>query len=178
MKLIIKRVRTSIGKFFYNRKVSKLRRNVKAISLKHVETAGIIFEANNPENLKQIKELRKQLPPEASVIVVGYIEGDRKNFSYIGDKVYNYISDDDFDFYMRPKPEITDFIKRKLDVLFVLANKYYFAVEYITGLSKSSFKVGQSGIYEKNLDFFIETKIKDLDYLISQITTYMNELNI
>ncbi|MCL2073215.1 MAG: hypothetical protein FWH18_04800 [Marinilabiliaceae bacterium] len=146
--------------------------------MKQVETAGIIFEANDTENLKQIKELRKYLPDEAQVIVVGYIEGDRKNFSYIGDKVYNYISEVDFDFFMRPKPEIKDFIKRKLDILFVLSNKYFFAIDYISGLSKAAFKIGKSGIYEKNLDFFIETKIKDLDYIILQITNYLSKLNM
>ena len=176
MKSIIKNVRIIIGKYFYKRKVSKLRRNIKGINLQQIQTAGIVFEASNAENLKHIKELRKHLPDEASVIVVGYIDGDRKNYSYIGDKVYNYISEDDFDFFMRPKPEIKDFIKRKFDVLFVLANKYSFPIEYISGLSKSYFKVGHSGFYENNLDFYIDTKIKDLDYIILQITNYMKEI--
>jgi hypothetical protein len=139
-----------------------------------VKTACIIIEANNDSKLKYAKELRKHLPEKATITVVGYIEGKRKDFSYISDKIYNYISDEDFDFFMQPKSEsLKHLITNQFDILFVLSNDYYFAIDLISGLSEAKFKVGQSGVYEKNLDLYIETNTQDLYYLISQIAHYM-----
>ncbi|MDR2926854.1 MAG: hypothetical protein LBV41_01415 [Cytophagaceae bacterium] len=172
-----KKIRTSIGNYLYKRELARLRRTVKAIDLAQVKTAGIIFEADNEANLKHVRELRKQLPPDAQVTAVGYINKKRENFSYISDKVYNYISEEDFGFFMRPKTEsIKEFLKTKIDILFVLSHNYLFAIDQLTGLSNASFKVGQTGAYEKNLDFFIDTGKNDLNYLISQIVFYLDAI--
>ena len=179
MKNIFNNLKNSVGKYFYNRKISKLRRQIKALNLQNVKTAGVILEADYKENLKLLKELRKHLPEDATIIATAYIHDNKKNNSYIGDKFFNYVKDEDFDFFMRPKSgSINDFIQKKFDILFVFAYNYYFAIELMTGLSKAGFKVGQSGVYEKNLDFYIDTKTKDLDVLINQIVNYLNSINM
>ena len=173
----IKNIRISLGRFFYKREKAQIRRNVKIINLKSVKSAAIIFEANDENNLKHVKELIKHLPANSDISVLGYIDGKKENFSYIGDKVFDYITEEDFDFFMRPKQGIiTNFIEKQFDVLFVLHNNYLFHVDLLSGLSKAKFKVGQSGVYEKNLDFFIEIKEKNFNYLISQISFYMNDM--
>ena len=157
--------------------MAQIRRNVKIINLKSVKSAAIIFEANDANNLKHVKEFMKHLPANSNISVMGYIDGKKENFPYIGDKVFDYITEQDFDFFMRPKQgAVTNFIEKQFDVLFVLHHKYYFPVDLLVGLSKAKFKVGQSGVYEKNLDFFIETKEKNFNYLISQILFYMDDI--
>ena len=171
----MKKIRLTIGKWLLNRKITKVHRAVSAIGLQQIKSAAIIFEANKEENLKYVKNLIKFLPINTLVNVVGFISGKRRNYSYIGDKVYNYINEEDFDFFMQPKTEsIKDLINKQFDILFVLAYDYHFPIDLISGLSKASFKVGQSGVYEKNLDLFIETNKKDINYLISQITHYLS----
>ena len=174
---LIKNIRISFGRFFYKRKMAQTGRNVKVINLKSVKSAAIIFEANNENNLKHVKELIKHIPAGSSISVVGYIDGKKENFAYIGDNVYSFVTEQDFDFFMRPKPGIVPgFIEKQFDVLFLLHNKYSFPVDLLSGLSKAKFKVGQSGAYEKNLDFFIETKDNNFSYLISQISFYMGDM--
>ena len=174
---IIKNIRTSFGKFFYRKKLANTSRNIKLINMTQVRSAAIIFDANNANNLKHVKELVKHIPVDAGISVMGYIDGKKENFSYIGDNVYSFVAEADFDFFMRPKPGIIPgFIEKQFDVLFVLHNKYLFEVDMLTGLSNARLKVGQSGDYAKNLDFIIETKDNNTSYLISQILHYMNNI--
>ena len=170
----IKNFRISIGKKIYKRKILQLKRNITATGLQQIKSACIIFETSKTNNLKHVKELRKILPEDAEIKIIGYIEGKKKDFSFISDKTYNYISDEDFDFFMQPKNEyINQFINNQFDALFMLSFNYHFALDLISGLSKARFKIGKSGVYEKNLDFFIETDSKDCNYLISQFAHYL-----
>ena len=166
-----------MGKFFYQKGIAHIHRNVRAVNFNSVKSAAIIFEANDVNNLKNVKELIKLFPVNSEVHVLGYIDGKKENFPYIGDKVFDYITEQDFDFFMRPKQGIvTKFIEQQFDILIVMNHKYYFPVELILGLSKAKFKVGQSGVYERDLDFFIETKEKNFNYLITQLSFYLNNL--
>ena len=168
---IIQKIRIYIGNKFYKRNVSKIKRTVKAAGLQQVKTVGIILE---DKNVKYVREIKKHLPVDVIITVIAYIDGKKSDYSYISDKVYNYISIEDFDFFMRPKNEsIKQFIDNKFDILFVLSFDYHFAIDLISGLSLSQFKIGQSGVYEKNLDLYMEINKRDLDYLISQIVHYM-----
>jgi c-di-AMP phosphodiesterase-like protein len=171
---IIQKIRISIGNKLYKKKVALLQRNVKATGLPTVKTACIIIEANNAVNLNYARELRKHIPEKAIITIIGFIDGKIKNYSYISDKTYNYIDNDDFDFFMQPKSEtLKQLIKNKFDILFVLSNNYCFEIDLIAGLSEAQFKVGQSGLYEKNFDLYIDTNSTDIYYLISQIVYYM-----
>lgn len=171
---LIKKFRISIGNSLYKRKVSKLRRSIRAIGLQQAKTAAILFDANNQANLKHVKDLIKHLPGNASISAIGFINGKRKNYSYIGDKIYNFIDEDDFSFFMQPKTEsVKNLINQEYDIIFILSYNYYFSIDIISGLSRALFKVGQSGVYEKNLDLYIETDKKDPEYLISQLVHYL-----
>ena len=65
----IKNIRISLGNFFYKRKIAHIHRTVKAIDLKSAKSVAIIFEANDENNLKHVKD---QLCTEKHFSTIGF----------------------------------------------------------------------------------------------------------
>ena len=148
---LVKGLRIKIGSKLMEHKALQIKRKVKAVNLKKASSVGIVFDANNEINLKHIKELVSSFTSTgAKVEVIGYIQGKKKEFSYIGDKTYSFISDEDFNFLMQPISEsISHFLSWQPEILLILCQNYHFPVHYIAKLSKAGLKVGQSGLYDE-----------------------------
>jgi hypothetical protein len=85
----------------------------------------------------------------------------------------------DLNWWGIPKPEKSgDFLEMEFDLLLVLALEPNFAVDYVTALSHSKFKVGSS---ENDKNYFdLNIKIgenKDAMYLAKQQIFYLAQLN-
>ncbi len=175
---LIKDLRIKIGARLLDSKARQIQRYVKAVSLKNAKTVGIIFEAGSQANLKLIKDLVNGFKLNGTKVeVIGYLPGKKKNYQYIGDKTYSFISDEDFNFFMKPVSEIINgFISWKPEILLILSPNYYFPLHYIAKLSKAGLKVGQSGLYDDCLDFIFKMDEKSLPALTEEIKHYLGEL--
>ena len=91
----------------------------------------------------------------------------------------NTITTDDLNWWGLPKPGKTDdFTNKNFDLLFNIALKQSFILDYITALSNASFKVGGSPNETNHFDLNINIGEKDdAMYLVKQQIFYLAQLN-
>ena len=91
----------------------------------------------------------------------------------------NSLTIDDLSWWGIPKPEkVSDFIEMNFDLLLCLALEPNYAVEYVTALTQSNFKVGSSPDDENYFDLNIKiNENQDAMYLAKQQIFYLAQLN-
>lgn len=180
MSNIIDDFREKIAGYFLKREIKKQPHKASVYNLQTAETAGILFDATQPENLAIVKELVNELKEfDIKSEALGYIDKSKRDDDYIGDNMYSFTCKKDFSFFYKPKSEnITQFIDKPYHLLIVLANEFLFPIDYIGSLSKAQFKAGRANIDNEMFDFMIELKdgnsIKDLK---KHIIHYLSIIN-
>lgn len=173
-----KKIQIKIGTRLMKDKARRMQRKVKAVNLKKASSVGIIFEVNSDSDLRVVKDLVNSIASaDTRIGVVGYLKGKKKDYPYISDKNYLFISDEDFNYLMQPASDsITSFLSWKPDILLVLSQEYYFPIHYLTSLSEAGLKAGQSGLYDNDLDFIFEMNEKSITALAKEMVHYLGDL--
>ncbi|TAJ08123.1 hypothetical protein DMA11_21640 [Marinilabiliaceae bacterium JC017] len=180
MSNIIDNFREKFGTFLLKKNIKKLVRQKRTHNLQTAQTAGIIFDASQPDHVKQAKALIADLKKEnITCRAVGYIDSDKREDEYISDHTFLYIDKTAFSLFYQPKEEgIQQFITEPFHLLINLCQENYFAVKYILSLSQANFKIGQTGIDNDLFDLMIElTPKSDSDQLRKQIIHYLRIIN-
>ena len=91
----------------------------------------------------------------------------------------NVLRPQDLDMLFRPKNNVAiAFIEREFDLLFDLSMHDYFTIDYMTTLSRASFKVGRYRKKENDYDLMIDIhKEPEVKFLVEQIKNYVSILN-
>jgi len=180
MSNIIDNIRESAAAYLLKRELNKNPHKAAIHNLQTAQTAGILFDATQTENLKTVKDLVSELK-EFSIDsqVLGYINTTKREDNYIGDKVYSFACKKDFSFFYKPKSEnIKKFIETPYHLLIVLVNEYQFPIDYIGSLSKAQFKAGRANIDNNMFDFMIELKDgNSINDLKKHILHYLSIIN-
>ncbi|MCU4175455.1 DUF6913 domain-containing protein [Carboxylicivirga sp. N1Y90] len=160
MSNIIDTIREKIANFQLQRQLKKQPHKAEIYNLQTAQNAGILFDAENPDNLKIVKTLVNELKEfNIKSSALGYIHKAKRDDNYIGDQQYSYACKKDFSFFYQPKKEvISDFINEPYHLLIVLVDKHLFPIDYIGSLSKARFKAGKTGVNNEMFDFMIELK--------------------
>ncbi|MBS2100456.1 DUF6913 domain-containing protein [Carboxylicivirga linearis] len=175
--------REKIAGYFLKREIKKQPHKASIHNLQTAESAGILFDATQPENLKIVKELIGELKEfNIQSKALGYINQSKRDDDYIGDNIYSFVCKKDFSLFYKPKSEnITQFMETPFHLLIVLANEFLFPIDYIGSLSKAQFKAGRTNIDNEMFDFMIELKegdsIKDLKKHIIHYLSIINNKN-
>lgn len=180
MSNLLENMREKLANYFLQQKLKKETHEGAMYTLKTAKTAGILFDATLPDSLGVVKKLASELASHnIKAQALGYIHKSKREDNYIGDDTYNFISKKDLSFLMQPKTEAAQtFIQTPFNLLFVLSNKRFFAIDYISSLSKASFKTGKANVNNQLFDLMIELKDdKSLDELKTQIMHYLSMLN-
>lgn len=174
-----KSTRIKIGAMQLHSGLKKRNREVVAVGLNKVATLGIVFDASEVNNQKQIKEFIKSMPAgDIQYTAIGFIPDHKVENNYISDKTWYFFSDKDCDFFMQPKIEmILQFCDKEFDLLLVLGTNYHFQLEWISSMSMAKFKAGKSGDYDSSLDFMIDLNEESLDKLLKELKHYLGQLN-
>nr|WP_319399081.1 hypothetical protein [uncultured Carboxylicivirga sp.] len=180
MSNIIDNFRETIGAYFLKREIKKQPHKASVHNLQTAETAGILFDATQPENLKIVKELISELKEfNIKSQALGYINQNKRDDDYIGDSTYSFACKKDFSFFYTPKSEnIITFMNTQYHLLIILVNDLTFPVDYIGSLSKAQFKAGRANVDNELLDFMIELKEGDtIRDLKKHIIHYLSIIN-
>nr|WP_321409224.1 hypothetical protein [uncultured Carboxylicivirga sp.] len=180
MSNIIDNFRQKVAGYLLKREISKQPHKASIHNLQTAETAGILFDATKPDNLKIVKELASELKEfNIKSQFLGYINKSKRDDDYIGDNTYSFVCKKDFGFFFAPKSEnITRFIDIPFHLLFVLTDDFLFPITYIGSLSKAHFKAGRANIDNEMFDFMIELKKGDtIKELKKHIIHYLSIIN-
>lgn len=143
------------------------------------KTAGVIFTCRNEEEFTAVKGFKNFLESESiQTDVIGYVSDKSIPDHFLLRTGFNFFCQRDLTWYYRPdKQFVSDFIKKKYDILFDLSLREYFPIEYIVKLSPSSYKIGRfmdSDRYDLMIDIHNEQSVS---YLIDQIRHYISILH-
>lgn len=180
MSNIIDTIREKIANFQLQRLLKKQPHKAEIHNLQTAQSAGILFDAENPDNLKTVKSLVNELKEfNISSNVLGYIHKNKRDDNYIGDQQYSYACKKDFSFFYKPHKEVVhNFIAKPYHLLIVLVDKHLFPIDYIGSLSKAHFKVGMANINNEMFDFMIELENgSDIKELKKHILHYLSIIN-
>ncbi|MDT7833032.1 hypothetical protein RQM59_11610 [Flavobacteriaceae bacterium S356] len=99
-------------------------------------------------------------------------------FSKDNESSYKHFSENDFDW----KGNITDsslqaFLDTEFDLLITFFDQKHLYAEYVTLLSKATFKVGYAEVDSRLFDMEVKTEGKDMDAYLNEVKKYLVILN-
>ncbi len=165
-----------------NRALRKLVRKRKpqlvACSLNNAKTVGITFIANQPSQIEAIKQFVKMLADKGiQPCVLGYIPVKKPDDFYLSQKGFNFFTDKELDYCLRPKGEQThEFMTTKFDILIDIGSEQYFPMLYLLTASEAKFKVGwatEPSPFDLTLNI---PKSASQSYYFEQVTHYLTQL--
>lgn len=176
---ILKRWRIKAGKYFLNKMLPLVKRNIHFESFAKVKSIGIVFNATDKEEFELVKRYVRYLKEcDKKVKAIGFFNSDKVpeltytklewDFFTLKDLSWNYIPNKNF---------IDNFINEEYDLLIDLNVHSDFPLHYISTLSKARFKIGQ---YQPNVDFDLMIEMpqeKGLKFYLRSIDQYLQLLN-
>jgi hypothetical protein len=173
----IENIKRSTANYVLKKKLAKLKRDKRLVNLHNARTIGIIYHVTSQTTFQIVKTLVKELTSrQRQVLAIGFV--NRKsipNYCIAANSGYHF-NLRDLNWYGGPKNDyVHEFINKEFDILIDLSLDDLFIFKYISGLSRSHFKVGRHN--DAHLDCF-DLMIKaepniSLETLIEQITHYL-----
>lgn len=165
-------------KFYYrflNKELQKTRTLRLSTNLEEAETVGIVFNASNEEQKKVVLKYASTLRSLGKKVeLLGFFNTKEE----IEDPGFGFFNRKSIDWFNRPKGEAVDrFIKQNFDLLVNLSGETTPPFDFITALSKASFRVGPSTENTFCCDLMIDTKNPaDLSNFIRQAEFFLNKM--
>ncbi|MDD2278210.1 MAG: hypothetical protein PHD06_03470 [Bacteroidales bacterium] len=166
---------------------NQLRKNLKGVkrnrliyNLDTARTIGILFNAASDDVFNNALEFANFLNRKnLEVSAVAFYCGKETPQSYLLRKNVDLFNKKDINWYHKPQvPSVDKFIEKDFDILIDLSMKEVFPLKWIATLSRAKFKVGNLSYYGTPNDLIINLKPNDdIEYLISQITHYLQLIN-
>ncbi|PLX01146.1 MAG: hypothetical protein C0594_14170 [Marinilabiliales bacterium] len=173
-------IKRKIGYFVLKRKVQSVKRKKQTHNLYTAKTVGILFDATDDSNFREIRNLFTSLSQRGiRTFGLGYIDAKEISINYVAVHGFHFICKKDLTWYGLPNsPTSNVFINREYDILIDLNINNCLPLDFITGMTKASFRVGVFGKNDKLYDFMIDiSKNNRIVYLIEQIKYYLTLLN-
>ncbi len=180
----MKKIFRQISHFFARKTLKRnlLNRRIHRETMMFQDTKeiGLLFVAHSDEDIETANKYIDKLKSEGKKVeFIGYIAIKDYQKKHKGEeKNPNYIFDNDFDFFHRPRfGSIEKFYKKEFDLLISLNYSNQFSLNYISSLSRAKLRVGkfnQSSVAA--YDFMIDDKANSMESLIEQLTHYLQKI--
>jgi len=171
-------LKLKFGRYFLKRELKDFHRRVKPCSISNAENVGITFVVNDQDELEIIRKLLKKLNAAGlKTFALGYLPVKKPNDFYLSQKGFNFFSDADLDFVLRPKSEaVVEFLGTEFDLLIDFDTEKYFPMNYVLRTSKAKFKVGWYGD-DLPFDLMMDIQRKaGLEYYLDQTMLYLEKI--
>lgn len=176
-----KNLKRKAGKYFLSKKLKHFSRVRQMHTLKTAQTAGIIITLSDQESFEQIKKFLSYLTGKnIKVFILGYVDDKKIPESFLFWKGITLFSRNDLNWAGIPESAtVNDFIEQPFDMLIDLSLPDYFPVQYISSLSRSSFKIGRfAHKNQKCYDLMFELNDEaSLGDYIEHLSYYLNMLS-
>mgnify|MGYP003635115519 CR=1 FL=1 len=170
-----------IRKIILKQKAKKLDRTIRALNLKQVKSALILYNATKRESETIVRNFARYLKEEGVKIEsIGYYKRKSKKeelppnelgYYYFDTRACNWLG-------IPVNQELNNLISKEHHLLIDLNFAPNFALRYFATLSNANFKIGKAGTYQDSIcDMTIATEIQSLDYLIEQMKVYLKMIN-
>lgn len=162
-------------------KLKKAKRRVGVMNLSMAKTALIVYPTNSKETEKKVRDYARFLKEEGiKTDTIGFYKLKGKEDKRPADELgYLYFDKKCLNALGFPKDSrILKTIATDYHLLIDLNFDNHFSLQVISSLSAANFKVGKTSDYQKEIcDLTISTENNELDYFLSQATTYLKMIN-
>ncbi len=144
-------------------------------NLESAKSIGILFDTLDEKNHSIAKKFSEDLLQKGyKVQTVGWINADELPDFGVAQKILFY-TNKDVKWNGEPiSEELTEFVTKKFDLLFIFTESDHLSIKYLTQLSNASCKVGSLTDNCEHLDLMIDQgKNKSLANLISESLKYL-----
>lgn len=127
-------------------------------NIKDAQNIGIIYNATEYVSFEIIRNLVKELSLDSRrITVLGYVDSKDLIDSYLYRKGFDFFSRKELNWYNKPvSPVVNQFINEPFDLLINLSLEDYYPIQYITAMSKATFKSGKYNAGDDRLDLMID----------------------
>ncbi len=178
---IISAVRKKAAKYFLEKEYKKVQRKPEVRNLAQSKNIGILFEIRTEEDLNTVRFFVSQIKERSrKITVLGYVSKKELLQSLKSDNEFDFISQQDFNWYFKPKGYvIKNFMSDGFDLLIDLSLRKNPALLYIAAFAEAKFKVARFDDKQKEYyDLMIDIgKDNSLKYLINQLKHYITLIN-
>jgi hypothetical protein len=179
---LFENIRLKIGNSIYAKKIAKAKRKTIYSDISHVKKIGIIWDASRTSDFVCLSKFHQKMHERnVDVKVLGYYPGKELPDQYTAIRFLSCIKRKELNFLYIPVSTETDvFINTCFDVLIDINFDGVFPLNYITSLSKASFKVGlfNSETDSSKFDLMMEIgKPVQVDNYLTQIIHYLEMIN-
>jgi hypothetical protein len=159
--------RLSIGSRALRKKIDNNRRTVSYSNINNVKNIGIVWDASDPKEFKNISAFHSKMGQRGiNVKVIGFYDHKELPGEFTAINYFTCLKRTDLNIFFKPStPESETFIDEKFDVLIDINFKNLFPLHYITSMSRGSIKVG----------LFTEDNSAPFDLMIDQRETTVND---
>lgn len=170
-----KNIKQKLALNYIKEKQKKISRKKEFHNLESAKSIGIIFDTEQGKNYSIVKKFSEDLSKKGyKVDTIGWVNANELPDSSVGQKIIFY-TNKDIKWNGKPiVPELSEFINKEFDLLFVLTESEHISVQYITKLSMAACKVGSLSTKNENLDLMIDqSKNKSIENLIKESLNYL-----
>lgn len=174
-------LKQKIGNRILTNRLKSHERQRESHNLQSAKTAGILFTPTDQASFEQIKQFLTYLNTfKLQIYVLGYIDSTAIPETFLFWKGINLFSRKDLKWTKVPNSQVvTDFIDKPFDILFDLSLEDFYAVSYISRLSKAKFKIGRYTREHDTYDLMFELNEEvKLETYLDHIKHYVNKINI
>ena len=173
----------NIARFFLKKKMafSSKRKKTELFNFDAVKSVGIVFSADNATQIEEIRKYMEGLHNKGKQLraICFYKEKELPALTS-SNLIIDIVLPKEVNFMGVPTASfVNGFIQNEFDLLIDLNINEVFPVEYVSAMSRASFKVGN---YSKNNEAIFDVMIKidqnkSVGYFIEQIDTYLKMIN-
>jgi len=179
---VIQKIKNYFARYQFLQELAKVNRRRAAVNLNEAKNIGIVYMVYSEETYKMAEAFVKTLKTKERYIhILGYVPLKYIPPYIIPTLATDYFTRKDVNWLGKPvNTYVTDFLKRDFDIVINLCMEENYTLQYISGLSRASFKVGIAGENHTDYyDFMIEVKAGiPLDDYMKEIIHYLKIINI
>lgn len=171
-----------LQQFLLKRKLAKRKRKVQVHNLGSAKSALVIYSYNGPNREKELREFCRFLKEEGiKTSSLAFLpkklkkeeEGPKEELDY-----YYFDKKETSWLNIPQSTRLKKIIQNDYDLLIDLNLEESFPIEWVSYISKASFKVGRSSGYQKeSCDLLLSPKEKNILALQEQCKIYLNMIN-
>jgi hypothetical protein len=141
---MFEKIRIRIGQYYLKKELERLRRTVQLTSLNGARKIGILYSLDDVPDYERVSEFVSVLQNEQKEVkALGYVKNKELVQRFLPKLSYDFFSRRDLTWFYKPvHATVKDFIEKEFDLLIDLSTTDNFPLRYISGLSRSLYKVG------------------------------------
>ena len=173
---MLEKIRVSLFRKSLRRALSEQKRRRNTYTLKNARTVGILFDATQEKNRREVLDFVQTLQKEGKKVrLLGFFDlkkqpEEKYDFDFFTLKETSWIQE--------PKHEkALAFAQEKFDLLLSLNPDNRLPLQWLAVRSGAAMKVGMSTIFPHDFDFIVETPAnKGIRFFVEQMKFYLDKL--